>query len=471
MFARRVHDWLFPLDRLKRTEWAGLWQQQDRATVVKYTRRCLIAAAILLTGHLVVIDRLLLHLEPAYLWAIYRIGLASLALLGVGITHTRRFAESNHHRWVLALYGFAIGYGQAHSMTWWSGVPYYFAVIIPCVAVWALRITPLFTGLYLLVAYALQIPAYIAAPQVNGVTVGSAAGVAVVILMMLRSSIGDEVRAFISRENARSAKEKLIALQQEQMKQLQTYLPHEIFRRIEERMTTRSMTIQEAEQEVLRPEYKLVACLHSDIRSYTQQSKDPRYVLRSAMPSIRRGTEIIEEHRGIPRLHGDLIFAYFDDESAETTLCSALHAAMALVVENIRFNETLPVEERIRRRVLVSFGRATVGNIGGENSAREITALGPPANILSRIDELTKNPRLAALLRPDMIVLDRSAAELTALMGPGLAIEEVNLTQLGVSIRDFPSETAIFLMTVPVTEISVDTASELQPSPHANVLH
>src|SRR5262249_43308259 len=135
--------------------------------------------------------------------------------------------------------------------------------------------------------------------------------------------------------------------------------------------------------EALRPKLETVACLYSDIRRFTQQSKDlSGFLLRSALPNIRYCTDVVESCGGIPRLIGDLIFAYFDGENPEASLLAAMRAGFSLVEINEELNRAATSGFEVHRFVVLSYGEAMVGNIGAQYGSREITALGPPVNIL-----------------------------------------------------------------------------------------
>lgn len=60
---------------------------------------------------------------------------------------------------------------------------------------------------------------------------------------------------------------------------------------------------------------------------------------------------------------------------------------------------------KINRYFIVLYGKTITRNIGGSESAREITCLGPPLNILSRIDDLTKKNGLKMLKVSKALIL------------------------------------------------------------------
>ena len=88
-----------------------------------------------------------------------------------------------------------------------------------------------------------------------------------------------------------------------------------------------------------------------------------------------------------------------------------------------------------------------VGNFGGLDSSIEITALGSPVNFLSRLDDLTKAPVLAEKINTGDILLSERTHDLIRKSGVIIDADKINLTKIGLSIRDFPEEAAIYRVT------------------------
>jgi class 3 adenylate cyclase len=202
-------------------------------------------------------------------------------------------------------------------------------------------------------------------------------------------------------------------------------------------MEDERMSVIEASIEVLTPKKRKVSCIFSDIRGFTQGSKDlEAFIKESVIPEVKACSDAIEDFGGIPRKIGDLIFAYFDEESVERNIVASAAAAMAISRLNQDMNETANMV-RIKRYVLLSYGEALVGNLGGLDSSIEITALGSPVNFLSRLDEATKNRALADKLSPGDLVLSQEFSKMLASLVPDVTQSEIDLQKIGVSIRDF----------------------------------
>jgi len=214
------------------------------------------------------------------------------------------------------------------------------------------------------------------------------------------------------------------------------------------------MTILQAIDEVLRPREKEIACLFSDIRGFTQGSRDLQgFVNKGVIPDVKKCSDSIEAHGGIPRKVGDLVFAYFDDDVVHRNLIRAVAAGISIARLNEDLNSTLSAQ-KIRRYILITTGDAIVGNIGGLDSSIEITALGSPVNFLSRVDELTKSPQLMLILQPSDILLSEVA--MAHLMEMNIRVEstKISLKSLGLSLRDFPKEETLY--TIRATEANYD---------------
>jgi class 3 adenylate cyclase len=192
-----------------------------------------------------------------------------------------------------------------------------------------------------------------------------------------------------------------------------------------------------------------VACLFSDIRGYTKRPKSVQgFVQNSAIPNINSCVQAVEEMGGIPRTIGDLVFAYYDLDSVETNLVNALSSAIKLYDTNQRLNEQFTDDLSVERHILVSTGLAVVGNLGGHNSSREITAMGSPVNILDRIDQASKEPALKDLIQENDVILTNDAAEVLQLARPEVQIKRVNLEEIDIAIRDYPTERILWLMPI-----------------------
>jgi class 3 adenylate cyclase len=260
--------------------------------------------------------------------------------------------------------------------------------------------------------------------------------------MVVRSSLLSEVNSFLLGQENIAAQKKIIELNLDFAERIRSFIPRVIAQRLENYVEKERMTVLEASIEVLAPRKMDVACLFSDIRDFTQGSKElDEFISQSVIPEVKACSDAIEDQHGIPRKIGDLIFAYFDDQNIETNLLRAVTSGMEIAKLNHDMNATSS-SVNIKRYVLISCGEAIVGNIGGLDSSIEITALGSTVNYLSRVDELTKHEKIQCRLGPgDLVLCDRSS-EVLGRLAPDIEQNRIDLCNL--NIRDFPEVRSIY---------------------------
>lgn len=435
---------VFPTLRLEGTPWYGLWLERERASVLINTRTALLFTGASYVLHYFFIDHPL-GLTNDFRWPLYRFGLAALAIAGALLCAWPAFRRRGPYRLPLLVVGTVASVAQAWSMTWYPGVPYVYAFLIPVMTALMLADSQFRSTVWLCFVHALQTPAF-SRTDVEPHLLWSAFIASVVVVIIFRSRMVIEIDSFLAQQDRLETQKKLIESEMELNREIRSFLPREVYACVQYEMRTHRKTVLQAMDEGLRPRVRTVACVFSDIRGFTQKSKDlAGYLANGALPNIRDCTEIIEEHRGISRLIGDLIFAYFDGTSAKENVQNAIRSGMLLARRTHEWNLLQPPQNRIHRHVLISYGEALVGNIGGLDSSREIKALGTPVNILARIDALTKDPGLAPYLSPDALILTRAASEHVRVHLPEVKLREINLAELGLSIRDFPEETSLYL--------------------------
>ena len=151
----------------------------------------------------------------------------------------------------------------------------------------------------------------------------------------------------------------------EYTERVKSFIPRVIAERLTDLMEKGRLSVVEASIEALKAKKKTVSCLFTDIRGYTQGSKNiDSFVSGSVMPEVTACSDAIESLQGIPRKVGDLIFAYFDDDSVVTNVTRSLLAGIEVSRINKSVNATLGSVE-IRRYILISTGEALVGKLWG----------------------------------------------------------------------------------------------------------
>ncbi len=433
--------WLMPAILVDGTPWKQIWEEKDKESFLSVSRIVYPVLAVAYLAHYFFYDRAV-GLEPIELWFQFRMVVVSSALL----TFVFYLSPLTRYRWYK---------GPALVMCWfWCQTQAYvalnhgleswvFCYIFIVGSVLALRLTVLKGSIFAAVTITTQLPVLIQANiPMSYVFTGSVMTLG--LILVVRSSYLTEVRTFLLNQKNIATQKKIIELNIEFADRIRSFIPRVIAQRLENYVERERMTVLEASIEVLTARKRDVACLFSDIRGFTQGSKDlDEFISLSVIPEVKACSDAVENHGGIPRKVGDLIFAYFDETSIESNLIHAVAAGMEIARRNHDMNATSSMVN-IRRYVLISCGEAIVGNLGGLDSSIEITALGSPVNYLSRVDELTKHQLFAPLLESGDLVLCSRSSVILRNIAPGVHQTEIELHSIGVSIRDFPEVRAVF---------------------------
>ena len=431
-----------PAIDLEGTPWESEWKESQRDLFAKVMKISLPLIGLAYIFHYFFFDKPE-GLEPIEGWFHYRMGAAALMLLVCAYY----FSPLTRWTWYklpgIVATGF-VGFSQAHVTLNYPPAPWIYPFVFVISSVLILRLDAFKSLLFTLASTTLIVPVLVEA-GVQFETLISAAIVSCIIAVMVRSSFSFEVNNFLLQKRNEHQQELNLQLQEDFSHRIRSFIPNVISTRIENHVENDNVSVTEASISVLKPSAKQVACLFSDIRGFTQASKDlEKFVHESVIPEVKAVSAQIEANEGIPRKIGDLIFAYYDDEHIELNVVRAVLSGIQLSLKNKAINATVSAIE-IKRYILISAGEAVVGNLGGIDSSVEITALGSPVNFLSRLDDATKSPALASLLSPGDLVMSSHAAKI---LGDVVSIDfqKVDLAELEVSIRDFPETEYIYIL-------------------------
>lgn len=439
----KIFNYLFPLSLLDTTPWRSMWEEKERADFLATAKIFFPIAAFIYAGHYWFFD-LPMGLEPKQLWASFRAGAVAIAL----ITFVFYLSPLRNMRWyrfpaILATTIFC--YSQARVTIWYPEAPWIYCFVLNVICALSLRASVLKSVFFAALLITLQWSSLMEA----GLTVPEAVSASAVVLfaiITIRGSYAADIRYFLLNQQNIDAQKRNIEMNIEFTDRIKSFIPAEIAHRLEIHLRNRGSSVLEAIYGVLRPTRCDIACLFSDIRGFTENSKNlDAFIKDSVVPNIKECTDALEEFGGIPRKIGDLLFAYFDNKSVHLNLIRAILSGLEVAQINDRHNRTVTNQD-IERYILISTGEAIVGNIGGFDSSVEITALGSPVNFLSRLDELTKQPQLRNLLKSsDLVICDRSMKLLRELrISPSTTT--IDLDELGLSIRNFPDVKRIHTM-------------------------
>jgi class 3 adenylate cyclase len=432
--------YLFPTSLLEHTPWLAIWQDQERERFCKTAKLFFPTAALLYLAHYWLFD-LPMGLEPSEGWLMFRLSMVLTALLAwayyVVAAHLL-----NHYRLVAVITSSVFCVSQAYVTIVYPQAPWLYCFVFSIASTMVLRTTALKSVVFmtpsLIAQWAVLTENTITTPEFL-----SAAGVSYLVVGVLRGSYLDDVRYFLLTQGNLDTQRKNIELRIEFSERIKFFVPKHIAKRMERNLRRGDVSSIATIYEVLEPRKKEVACLFSDIRGFTGSSKDlDLYVKDLAIPNIQNCTQAIEEFGGIPRKIGDLVFAYFDHQELERNVLSAILAGLEISLATSF--EHQKADLRIKRYILISCGEAIVGNIGGLDSSVEITALGTPVNMLSRLDEATKNPLIQPIISASDIILTEQAFRNIPLALREIELARIDLWELGLRIRDFEDERLIY---------------------------
>lgn len=442
----RILIWLHPPLKIFNPKWRMMWQQKDKNLFRKTATTIWVIFSIVYLAHFILVD-LPLHKTPIQLWAKYRFGLGILGLGCSLLLNLKSFQKLSFYRLPALITGIFFSYFQAQSMIWRKEVPYAYAIVIAVLSTLSISTSMAFSLVYLSLIYLLQSKAWLSRGDELPYII-SAATVGYITVTVFRARLSIDVDFFISEQSRLETQTLLIQKQEEMNEQVKAFLPKKVYKKLLSLILEEKISVAQAIDEVMRPRYTFASCIYSDIRGFTQLiKKDRKYILSSVLPSQKTFNDIVQEYNGISRNTGDLVFAFFEnDRNIISTLTEALTCAVEVIKKQKLLNQENKSDRSIKRYVSLSFGVAIVGNTGGIDGGRDMAVFGDCANILSRIDELTKNESLGQFITTSTIILSQEAGAILKQIFPFLKIEEVVLKNYHLSLRDFSDNSSVYLL-------------------------
>lgn len=447
--------WAYPMLLVSGSKWESKWRSQEMQSFVLLARIIFPLISIVYILHYYFYD-IPMGLEPTERWMKFRFSIASVALLTflyylffpIGPKFFRLPA-------VFTLWLVCVAQGLA--MVWYGQETWVFGFILVASFAIILKMSPLGSVGFCLFAIGSLIPFYVfAGLDVPDIVTGSM--VTITIALLARSSSLSDVENFLLTQQNADAQARIAELRGELADRMRAFVPKEIANRVDSSVSIERRSVIDAYIEVLQPIRKDVSCIFSDIRGFTKNSEElDDFIGTSVFPELKACSNAVEDQHGIPRKVGDLIFAYFDSPDPKLNASRALATAFEIARINRDFNQTASTKQ-IKRYILISSGQAIVGNIGGFDSSIEITALGPPVNYLSRLDEASKVERLACRLQTGDIVLSHDFFE-KCVDSLQISWETIDLQEIGIVIRDFPKEKHI--VRIPFSDESYEAMRRL----------
>jgi class 3 adenylate cyclase len=424
------------------------WRQEDRIRIMKYSRALFLINAILSPGHFFAVDASL-GLAHTPLIIGYRWGSCIYAILALIFSTTQAYRSLRYYRLPMIFQSFFLPVGFSLAMQFYPKLPVSLPLIMSCCFAALLYTGPLLTALFLFPLLLVQ-QLILVKFGFDAIALSSISITGSFLVILVRGSLSEPANISLM-EAAESLKREANARGFELAEQLLTVCPREIKRRIMVEVTEKGLTPLQAVDEVMKLNRKVISCITSDIRGYTSASKDLSFVVKDVVGNIQMCSELVEEGGGIFALVGDGLFAIFDEPAPPSNHILAALIGFRIVQANQEWNTTATSDaQKVRRFVTMACGEAAVGNIGGLESARMFTALGTPANLVSRIDSLTKTEELARFLasKGPQLLLSSEARRLLGEAVPSLIFETFALDRPHLKIKDFPEEHTIYFLDV-----------------------
>ncbi|MEM1434779.1 MAG: hypothetical protein AAGG11_12030 [Pseudomonadota bacterium] len=444
MLLEKVISFIFPLSLLEGTPWLGAWKEKEQKDFVALARVFFPIAAAVWLGHFFVFD-LAMGLEPITHWLVFRLAMTSIAI-AVTLYYLSPLAQRSFYRLPAVCSMIVFCYFQARVTVWYPDAPWLYCFLFVGISSIVLQTSVLRTIAYALAAMAAQWASLLEA-NLPLPTALSAGLVTLILILASRSGYAADIRYFLLSQQNLDAQRRNIEMNIEFTDRIKSFIPGEIASRLEQFISEKNATVLQAIDEVLRPRKRKIACIFSDIRGFTESSKEiDSFLGERVLPNVKACTNAVDQNNGIPRKIGDLIFAYYDSEDLQRNIESAVLTAFQIS----EINESLSNGSdggAIERYILVASGDALVGNIGGFDSSIEITALGSPVNYLARLDDATKHPNLRTKLKSGDIVIEAESFLNLGIANSDLDYREIDLSTLGIAVRNFPEQTKVFVLT------------------------
>ncbi len=439
-FFYNLYIYLLPEALLESTKWLQEWKTKVRNDFSSTVSIFYFLAGLAYIFHYFFVD-LPQGLQPHKTWLIYRMSMASLCFLCFLGYKTEFFMKLKFYRLPFFISCMIMCYLQTKTIHWFSEVPYLYSFVLIFVVAGVSKLNILYSIILTTSLFVLQINLFLAL-SVNFLMIISAFSVTLICTIFNKYQFNLDLKLFLKNKEFLESERENVEVILSYSDEIKKFLPKEICKRIEYNMNHNSMSILNATEDVLKPIEKEIVCLHTDIRGFTEASKDTLgYLMNGAIPEIQGCVQSIENHSGIPRIIGDLVLAYFDHNSQKENILRAMKSSFEIISHNKNLNTDNAF--KVKRYLILSIGQAIVGNIGGQTS-REITSLGTPVNLVSRIDEVTKMPSFQEKVNADSLILSNDFKFF--LRDQGFEFTEFSLKKINLEIRNFPHESNILVL-------------------------
>jgi len=200
---------------------------------------------------------------------------------------------------------------------------------------------------------------------------------------------------------------------------------------------------EEAMQEILELKQQWFSVLYSDLRNFSKRSSNIDFIKNDLIPKMGIIIDRVEQNSAVARLAGDAIFAFYLTDDPEEGFIRGVKDAVICTRE--LYLESINALKEPERYFILSWGKGVIGNVASI-SHKEISVFGDPANIGSRIDNLTKQEALKKKINnKPTVILSQEALDELASFSDKFIIETFLLKENDLSIRSYEDHSAIGL--------------------------
>ena len=207
--------------------------------------------------------------------------------------------------------------------------------------------------------------------------------------------------------------------------------------------------LEEALHRMTRQEKRFCAIMQADVRNFTKMfGQDSEFEVARLIHRCFAGISEVGQDLAVIKPVGDSIFVYIDEEGGRE---NAVHHILALAITFVqsveRINRTLKEDagKGLNFGIAVHAGEVIYGNLAADTLI-DPTIIGIAVNKTARLEELTKQPRIAELAGPNAILLSEQIAFYAANFIKGKHLIPLPLTEMGLTLRDFPEETMVYAL-------------------------
>lgn len=216
---------------------------------------------------------------------------------------------------------------------------------------------------------------------------------------------------------------------------LSRFLPEALVRQL---AASNTAEIDRSLSRILSPSDSNVALIQADIRGFTRfleshDSVEVSNVLRKIFePAVN-----IAQKTGMVKLIGDCLFAFIEEKDGLNAVDGAIEIARSLIRSMDELYAQRDDYRCLRFGIGINYGKVLLGNLSS-STCIDYTVLGPPVNLVARLEEVTKLDTVSSAIGPNGVVFGPDAI----LRLPDDLKSRLQMLN-GIQIRSFPDVRSI----------------------------